>query len=605
MRRFYSVARIVVALVAFVLFVGCANEECGVWGYLTYDDGTPAVGVSVSDGFSVVRTNRKGRYHFKQGVHKDTYYIYYSLPSEAKVVENEDNLVDIFKRYSPEVNRYDFSLTKGEKEEAFSLFLVADTHGSRPLYIERVEQDCIRGIREEVAEKDIPCYTILLGDIVCAGTSTSPEEYNQPTYMRTMREMFASENTGGVPTFYVMGNHDHDRRYFDNPPTTDYKEFNFGVQRPYEECYGPVNYSFDRGETHIVCMKNVMWPAKSIENKRSAWGFCGFMDEQVEWLRQDLANVPKRKKVVLCVHSAMAPFYAASTDEKYPNVKRVVDMIARYNEPHIFSGHSHKNRDVKANSPFFGYGCPVSDKTVVGNWGHTEVKCLGDGTPLGIDIYDICGADFARHYFKDCTITEGQDVEDGYQMRAYLSNDIYGGDLTGDGKVYTQKGHLSHERYFRFYHTSNEEFLYVNVLNGSPDTWRVKLYVGGECVEELNWMSENRAGAWVKNPSPFKFEWQGNGTSTFSEPWYPSDAGNSQDWWVVAYVINEDEAVSAQTSNSSCHHMWRCPLTAEWLAAIERGDFYIEATHSEFGEVKNYKTTRIFDNDDYNDYVKP
>lgn len=597
------------------------DDHEGVWGYIKYDDGTPAVGVSVSDGFSVVVTNQIGFYQFKNGVDSRTKHIYYSLPSTAQVkVNSSKHYINIFKKYYSNTYRYDFTLTKIEKEENFSLFVLADTHGARAKYLTRLSAECVPGLKRERERRGAshPCYTIICGDIVCASTSTEVDEekIQASYYMPQMLQRFDVKNTANTPTFYVMGNHDHDRNYFDTPPYSNYDEFQYHIQDAYENNFGPANYSFNRGDTHIICMRDIFWPEDCIKEKNSLGCYPGFSDEQLAWLKADLTNVPKTNKVILCVHIPLFNYYA-STDTKYKNVKNVIDAISVYNEPQIFSGHNHRNIDYKASGKS-GYTSPVSEKAIVGNWGTGStatangfgLRCMGDGSPFGFDVYDVSGAKFTDHYFVDCTSQKCHKVDDDYVMRAYLSSDVYGGDSTGDGAVYTYSTHVSHERYFKFYDAgSSKRQLRVNVFNGSPDTWTLELYINGTKAGNLTWLASNAGSAW-SNCSPYEttesgvapFTWKGSGSGTATSPWYPSSVNNSQDWWYISYAVNETSA-GKQIVNSTCHHMWYYVLTSTQLSYINKGKFYIKAIHKEFGVTKTYTTDKIFKHKDLNGYI--
>ena len=586
----------------------------GVWGYIKYDDGSPAVGISVSDGFSVVKTDENGFYQFAEGVDSRTYYIYYSIPADAKVVVNDKNYHTFFKRYLPTQRFYNFKLTKITKESNFSLFVIADTHGYTDGTVTRLKNECVAGVQREVAAKSgTPCYAIICGDIVCTSTTSNSREWLQATkFMPLMREAFAPKNTGGVPTFYVMGNHDHERTHFDNASTnySDYDLFNYHAQDAFEQNFAPANYSFNRGDTHIVCMRDIWWPTTSHTGNKSSDEYGDFTDEQLAWLTADLANVTTDKKVVLCVHIPLSGLY---NEASCPNVKKVVDLIKDYNEPQIFSGHTHTNRDVKANSTNFSYNCPVSEKTIVGNWGtgvgttgNPSLKCMGDGAPFGFDVYDVSGAAFTNHYYVDCTSNLSHNVNMDYVMRAYLSTDVYGGDCDGSETVARDR-----EYYFSFAKTtslSTTHYLHVNVFNGTPDTWTLKLYINGSYAKDLTWVANSRTNGWSSlEPS---LTWGGQrGDGTSSSPWYPigkdywNISPNSQDWWYIAYEANESTSTSSQVLNNHCHHKWDCSLTSAQVTAIQEGNFYVEATHTEFGETRTYTTDKIFGQADYSGYI--
>lgn len=622
-----KIRKIVLLAVVVVLAIACQSDvepvsggggshsetHRGVYGYIKYDDGEPAEGVAVSDGFSVVRTNAEGLYQFAEGIDLRTTYIYYSIPADAKIATDETSRIAHYSAYMKGVNRYDFTLVRGEKEPLFALFAIADTHGYTQSALARLRDECVGGVKAEAERKGVPCYAIILGDIVCStSTDKTADKSNnplQPAYMDDMRNMFAPSQTGGVPTFFVMGNHDYDRAYFDTPRYTDLEEFNLHAQDTFEKKFGPANYSFNRGDTHIVCMRNILWPQKCIDNATSADCYGGFTDAQVEWLRRDLATVPLSKKVILCVHIPLVGLYSNESS----NTKAVVAMLARYREPQVLSGHTHVNRDIKVGSEHQGGGYPMSEKTVVGNWGTGctattngyTLKCMGDGSPFGFDVYEVSGAAFTDHYFVDCTSRKSHKWDDDYVMRVYLSSDVYGGDSDGDGKVYTNASHVSHERYFSFISFTSDRYdtyLHVNLFNGSPDTWRVALYANGSYVKDLAWLDGTCGGAW-QDPAPTAFTWKGSGAGTAANPWRPSSGSNSQDWWYISYIVNEMAATSTQTTNGVCGHKWYGYIPNESMAHIRSGNFYIEATHSEFGVIRTYRTSKIYTRKDYNGVI--
>ena len=130
-----------------------------------------------------------------------------------------------------------------------------------------------------------------------------------------------------------------------------------------------------------------------------------------------------------------------------------IDLIKGYTEPQIFSGHTHTNRDVKANSTKFSYNCPVSEKTIVGNWGtgagttgNPSLKCMGDGAPFGFGCVGCARTNELSIFClrkKDIPVLEVTypDDEDGTRLMVNQIMDFLdslpggGGDLEGDSDV--------------------------------------------------------------------------------------------------------------------------------------------------------------------------
>jgi len=570
------------------------DPTSGVWGYIKYDDGTPAANVSVSDGFSVVRTDALGLYHFANGVDDRTYYIYYSIPATAKVVVKDDGYHTFFKSYSSGIARYDFTLEKIEKESAFSLFAIADTHGARASYVARVREECPTGVADEATKKGTPCYSIILGDIVCCAApstedgeitgvvdeteSTRLEEERQRTYyMPLMRKMFAPENTGGVPTFYVMGNHDHERAHFNTAKDTygsDLESFNFYAQRAFEEMFAPANYSFNRGDVHIVCMRNPQWKQECLDNNSShgSYTYGDFTDEQVEWLRQDLAKVEEDKMIIFCVHIPLR------NGSAYQGNQDVVALLKNYSKVKVLSGHIHYNRSTTT-SEWHG----IDEVSIVGNWGYVHNRCMGDGSPFGFDVYDFSGSTIAKNYFRACSSSHGGE---GYQMRAYLSDMLSGRDATSTAKT---------GWYGSYYALNSSKYMYVNIFNGNPN-WTVKLKIynaSGTLLKTYTMlhMTMSTTNNWAL----------GDGAST--NPYRSSSYANSCDWWVAGGGANGGVS-SLLTKSHYCFHMFRTSsyISSTYVTGLKNGTytFVVEATDP-YGTT--HRCTKLFDANDIADYL--
>ncbi|MBR5885359.1 MAG: hypothetical protein IKY93_01760, partial [Alistipes sp.] len=264
-------------------------------GTVKYSDGTPAAGVAVSDGFTVVSTAADGTY--KLTVNRDCWYIYYSVPADCKVETNTYGQPCFFTRYDKQKTTYDFTLTKlaGGKETNFTLFCLADpqckddreTDNKGRKHGDRFKSESIPAIKAHAATKNAPCYGTTLGDVVYSEGSR-----NNEAFMDEMRD-YMSVDKSGMPIFQVMGNHDYTYFHTNKPinPDATSSTFNLKAQRAFETVFGPINYSWNRGDVHIIGMRTMQW------SKNDTWDSysTAFSNEQLAWLRQDLALVPKDK----------------------------------------------------------------------------------------------------------------------------------------------------------------------------------------------------------------------------------------------------------------------------------------------------------------------
>ena len=456
-----------------------------VTGKITYSDGTPAANVVVSDGFNCVKTDINGNYSLKP--HKETYYIFYTVPADCEVPINNYGQPAFFAKYSEQTTTYDFTLTKlPAKEDKFALFCFADVQCANSTQLNRFKNESVPDIYAHSQSKGMPCYGVTLGDV-----AYSQGTRNCETLMPSLRAALAKDAMG-MPVFQTMGNHDYSYIFDEaNPlPCTGYQdlEFQLKIQRSFEKVFGPINYSFDRGDTHIVCMRNMLW------YDGAAWDHYGdprFLDAQYEWLKQDLSYVPTDKMVILCVHCSIE----GSTKS---NVQNILSLMSKYKEAHIMSGHHHRNTNHPTKSTVNGKAIYEHNHgAVCGHFWKSNFNA--DGSPNGYGVYEIEGNKMTNWYYKG--VNEG--INDrNYQIRMYRGNLRCGG----------QYDHIQLQH--------GESVILANIFN-ADDNWQVRIYEDGAYVGTMTRMS-------MSNNGPNKYSPDQN------NPGKPSTA-SSLDWWIIAY----------------------------------------------------------------------
>ena len=422
-------------------------------GYVKDTNGNPIAGVAVSDGFSVVSTNKDG--YYKITTSKDCWYIFISIPAEYEVPTNEFGQPLFYKTYSKEIHTYDFTLTPlaGGKEKKFALFTFADPQVSKAAAYNRLMNEAIPGISthcQELKSQGIPCYGITLGDIISNSSST-----NSGGYRDDMRDAFAISKTG-MPVFQVMGNHDNTFYGPSNPIYADGRSstFELAAQREHEAMFGPVNYSFNRGDVHIVGMRDIVYRDNTSSGNYSP----GFLKEQLEWLKQDLALVPKDKMVVLCVHIQL--FNGTAN-----YIQEVLSLLDGYKEAHILSGHTHRQQLYEHTVNNTGHKVFEHNTCAVcGAWWSANIA--GDGTPNGYNVWIGEGNTFSGWYYMG--YNTGMNTR-SHQMRLYRGNTVTGGEVEGDN-TYGVKGYYA----FNF----ADDILLANVYN-ADSKWTIQVYEDG------------------------------------------------------------------------------------------------------------------------------
>lgn len=471
-------------------------------GRITYTDGTPAVGVSVSDGFSVVQTDAEGKYSLTP--HQDTWYIFYSLPADCSTTVNSYGQPHFFTKYDPYTFTYDFKLTKNTtgKEDKFMLFCLADPQCSSAGNRSRFQKESIPALKAHAERAGMPCYGVTLGDIVSSGNSS-----NTTAHMPYMRDHM-SKSKSGFPIYQTMGNHDY--LYFNGSapiePDETSSTYNIKAQRLFEDTFGPVNHSWNRSDAHIVCMRDMLWNSNNDAGNYSL----GFSDEQYQWLKQDLSFVPKDKLVILCVHIPLV-------NSNNKNIQNVIKLLAQYNESHIMAGHTHYTR----NEPTLSSGVYEHvHGAVCGAWWHSNTN--GDGVPNGYGVYEIEGNTIKNWWYQG--VNTNQNDRD-YQIRLYRGNHKSGGPT----------------EYFAQQH--GDGVLLANIFN-ADDKWTIKVYEDGVYTGTMSKIA-------YKKETPT----QGTGIDNPTKP----STKSSQDWWAIGYLRGV-KGRSRESYFTSCFHLYKFTL---------------------------------------------
>ncbi len=530
------------------------NGSLIISGYVCDTEGNPVVGVAVSDGFSVVKTDHRGFYTMP--ISPDTWYIYISTPAEFKIALNNLGQPCFFIRYTPYSNRYDFTLERLDSgpENEFLLFGLADPQTGNLSNVERFAKQTAPEIKSYSASLGLPCYGITLGDVISMGSRDISQDV-----LPAMRDAMHADKMG-MPIFQVMGNHDNCFMNTSHPVKgKDLREINLNIQRMFEDTFGPINYSFNRGSAHIIGMRNVQW--KSGDNCATDNTSTRFTEEQYKWLVEDLSCVENKeqKVVVLCVH---IPLYNNGTLGDGTYRQEVLTLLDEFGEAHILSGHLHYQRNY--------------DHTLVGKSTHKIYEHAqaavngatwtsninGDGVPNGYGVYHICNGTIKDWYYKG--YAEGMNSRD-YQMRLYRGNAITGAEISGTNKNGT-KG------FYQFGY--NEDTLLANIFN-SDTAWKVEVYENGVYSGNMTSLAS--------------YHWEVTydeliGSFLYTDPKRPPQGVEcGRDFWAVGVLCGYLGMNNGGLYYKHCYQMWKYRLKdknaeVEVRATDRRGNTYTCST---------------------------
>lgn len=517
----------------------------------------PIKGVAVSDGFSVVKTDNWGFY--KLNVSQDAWYIFISIPSEYKVPVNNKGLPCFFQRYPGFSDVFNFTLERleGGAENEFMLFGLADPQVSRMAHIERFSKQVAPEIKSYSASLGKPCYGITLGDVISMGSTDLSKDI-----LPAMRDAMHADKVG-MPLFQVMGNHDNCYMTASHPVEgADLREINLNIQRMFEETFGPINYSFNRGDAHIIGMRNIQW--KSGDDCATANTSTRFTEDQYNWLVQDLACVENQedKMVILCVH---VPLYNNGSVGDGTYRQEVLNLLDNFGEAHVLSGHLHYQHN---------YDHTLVSKSTHKIYEHAQAavngaswtsNINGDGVPNGYGVYHISGNTIKDWYYKG--YAKGMNERD-YQIRLYRGNAITGAEISGSNKEGT-KG------YYQFGY--DEDILLANVFN-SDTAWNVEVYEDGVYSGKMTSLAS--------------YHWEITydeliGSYVYQDPKRPpAGVECGRDFWAVGVLCGYLGMNTGGLYYKHCYQMWKYRLknkdaNVEVRATDRKGNVYTCSTITE------------------------
>ena len=246
------------------LSLSAGNPHITVRGRICDDAGKPVCGVQVTDGKTIVVTDKKGGYELQTSDLAD--YVYYSLPSGYEH-RTYDRCVPVFYKEidkSQASQKIDFALERSRRDQTRHTFIVwADP---QVLLEEEFAQldEVVADLKGTIGQYDTPVIAMSAGDNV----------FDRPNLIEAYKNCIAPL---GIPFYHVIGNHDMDYNERSNELS----------DKTYCRNFGPSHYSFNVGQIHYVALKDVFYYGDS-------YHYIGYVtEEQLSWLEQDLASVEK------------------------------------------------------------------------------------------------------------------------------------------------------------------------------------------------------------------------------------------------------------------------------------------------------------------------
>jgi len=419
--------------------------------------------VVVSDGVEVVKTDENGVYQFKS--EKKYKYVFISVPSGYEVV-NEGVLPKFHQPLTKSVatvERADFYLVEAGDQTDHTMLFFGDIHLANRTNDGVQFRAFTNDVNEWLdANPGRKVYGMTLGDMTW-------DIYWVKNKMDLANYLTSVNQIDGLRIYHTIGNHDH----------SCYLSGDFGSAGPYREIIGPTYYSFNIGEVHYVVLDDIVADNTGNVNDPSSGRNhdASLANENLEWLKKDLAFVPKTAPLVVTMHAPLFHDNASNT-VSVKNGASLVDLLKPYSEVHVVTAHTHKmyNADKLAASHIYEH----NSGAVCATWWWTGKYCPGvhicqDGTPGGYRIMDVKGSSFKWEYKPTGASTQ-------VQFRTYDGNSI---DLSAERAVPNAQTagkavYIAHAT--EWLKKNSDNYVYINVWDYDP-SWTVTVTENGRQLD--------------------------------------------------------------------------------------------------------------------------
>lgn len=279
-----------------------------VIGYVADTNGRPIENVSVSNGMTSVSTDANGAYSLPSAE-----FVYLSVPSGYEIPYDNAGFPAFYKKVTNTSLPYNFTLEplKTGSQTEWTLCAMADpqVHSED---ISRFAANIAPDMKQTLGSMS-NVYSVILGDVLWNSASgVWTDMKGQLSYAKT-----------GAHFFAVPGNHDlYDAQSATQPNHTMFTSH-----------FGPENYSFNRGDVHVVCVNNIITEGKGQTEYKT-----GLSDDVYAWLQSDLALVDKSKAVCLCMHANVT----CNSNVENPHYSETLALLSEFAAAYILTGHLHR-----------------------------------------------------------------------------------------------------------------------------------------------------------------------------------------------------------------------------------------------------------------------
>ncbi|RYG35610.1 metallophosphoesterase [bacterium] len=337
-------------------------------------------GICVSNGREVVKTDRNGKWRLP--VDEDSIF-FVIKPSGWSVPMDAQSLPRYYYIHKPNGSpkyKYegvaptgtlplsiDFPLQPQKESDRFRMVLFGDPQPRNQTEIDYIAHDVVEQVARDAKAMDAK-FGLSLGD----------EMFDNLSLYDSLN---GAIGTVGLPWYNTVGNHDMNYDAPDDSTSTE----------TFQRTFGPTYYAFNYGRVHFIVLDDVIWHGAAVK------GYHGEITrEQLDFVKNDLAHVPKDRLVVIAMHIPL------------PDVKNREELYRLIEDrPHTFSlsAHTHVQAHYFLGERDGWRGTTphhhLNHATVCGSWweGAPDERgiphaTMSDGVPNGYSILEFDGAKY-------------------------------------------------------------------------------------------------------------------------------------------------------------------------------------------------------------------
>ena len=385
------------------------DEGTTVYGVVSCS-GTGVQGVMVSDGYEVALTDANGLYQLKSA--KKNAYVYITVPSgyEVSCEGSQAIFYDYLTKGASTAEQHDFNIYEAGDQTVHTAFLLGDMHlaggkNSDRTQFARFTSELNSYVAAHSGEK---MYAFTLGDMTWDLYWYS-KNYCFDQYVSDMN---AVKN---LPVFNTIGNHDNDMKTSVDGSKSGWDAVDWDTAARFRKDLGPNYYSVNIGKIHYLVVDNIYCTNTTGGEGEDRHYAEKVSDDNLAWIRKDLAYVDKSTPIVVLMH---APMYDQSGNYNLANASVLASCFSGFSDVTFVTGHTHKMWSIKSNPALKEH----NSGAVCGTWWwagryEPDLNLAQDGAPAG---YRVMAVDGVKHtsYFK------GTGFRQECQFRTYDRNQI-------------------------------------------------------------------------------------------------------------------------------------------------------------------------------------